>query len=57
MDGMDEYFNRLVEIFEDDKSFKFYFTGIQLSGYESNRLPSQIEIAANIEHLKSLFTD
>lgn len=57
VDDMDAYFKRLVEIFKDEDSCRFFFTGIQLNGYKSENLPSQIELAANIEHLKSFFAE
>jgi len=56
VDDLDAYFKRLVEIFEDDDSCRFFFTGMQLNSYKSENMPSQIELAANIEHLKSFFT-
>tara|TARA_R110001592_G_scaffold138225_1_gene356953 strand:- start:71044 stop:71937 length:894 start_codon:yes stop_codon:yes gene_type:complete len=52
---IDQYFEKIAEMFDQD-NYRFFLTGIQFGNYERDNLPEQIELAANIEHLKSFFT-
>tara|TARA_R110002050_G_scaffold18770_2_gene54498 strand:+ start:446 stop:1339 length:894 start_codon:yes stop_codon:yes gene_type:complete len=52
---IDQYFEKIAEMFDQD-NYRFFLTGIQFGNYQSDNLPEQIELAANIEHLKSFFT-
>jgi DNA-binding transcriptional MerR regulator len=54
-DEIDQYFEKIAEMFDQD-NYRFFLTGIQFGNYKSDKLPEQIELAANIEHLKSFFT-
>lgn len=54
-DEIDQYFEKIAEMFDQD-NYRFFLTGIQFGNYQSDKLPEQIELAANIEHLKSFFT-
>ncbi|PTM05256.1 MAG: helix-turn-helix-type transcriptional regulator [Bacteroidetes bacterium] len=53
-DEIDQYFEKIAEMFDQD-NYRFFLTGIQFGNYKSDKLPEQIELAANIEHLKSFF--
>lgn len=51
---IDVYFERLGELFEEE-NYRFFLTGIQFGQYDSEKKPSHIEVAPNIEALKATF--
>jgi DNA-binding transcriptional MerR regulator len=51
---LDLYFKKVKEIFNDD-NYKFFITGIQLSNYQAENKPDQVEISPSIEHLRKIF--
>lgn len=51
---IDVYFERLGELFEED-NYRFFLTGIQFGQYDAANKPGHIEVAPNIEALKSTF--
>jgi len=54
-DGIDGYFEKMAELFGEN-DYRFLLTGIQFSEYPAEKLPKRVELAANIEDLKSFFT-
>tara|TARA_R110002050_G_scaffold162357_1_gene292231 strand:- start:3884 stop:4774 length:891 start_codon:yes stop_codon:yes gene_type:complete len=53
-DEIDQYFDKIAEMFDKD-NYRFFVTGLQFNNFEARKLPGQVELAANIEHLKSFF--
>ncbi|MGB0979183.1 MAG: MerR family transcriptional regulator [Croceimicrobium sp.] len=51
---IDLYFEKIGEMFNDE-NYRFFLTGIQFQNYQSEEVPSQVEIVPDIESLKGSF--
>lgn len=51
---IDLYFEKIGEMF-DNSNYRFFLTGMQLSQYDTSKKPDNVEVAPNIEALKSTF--
>ncbi|WP_421754005.1 MerR family transcriptional regulator [Croceimicrobium sp.] len=51
---IDIYFQKIGEMFNKD-NYRFFLTGMQFHNYETDGIPSQVEICPDIESLKKTF--
>jgi len=52
---MDQYFNRVGEMFDPD-NYRFFIAGLQLSQYDTEKKPHNVEVCEDIESLKEIFS-
>ena len=51
---IDVYFQRLGDLFDQD-NYRFFVTGLQFSQYDSDKIPSHVNVAPDIESLKKTY--
>lgn len=52
-DEIGDYFERIGEMF-DASNYRFFITGLQVSNYQDSNVPQQVDLAMNLEELKTL---